>query len=275
MKLIGQTLLFLLLLFQLPQLAARPYIVGIVPQYEASKLHRVWRPILDNLQQETGLEFEIRGSYSISEFERQLSNVVFDFAYMNPSLFVVANKNAGYIPVVRYVGNTLYGVLVVRKDSGILSPSELNGKTIAFPAPNALAASLMIQQELTETFAIKFQKLFAKSHDSVYLNVMLGLADAGGGVQKTLSQQKPEIQQNLKILYETQPVAPHPFAALPSVPEQDRIAVSRALLKLGSMYGGQELLQKVPIKRIGPASMEDYLPLAELGLEKYYVSPAQ
>ncbi|MGB1612831.1 MAG: phosphate ABC transporter, partial [Arenicellales bacterium] len=47
----------------------RIYTVGIVPQFETSRLHGIWRPILDRLESETGLKFVIRGSSTIPQFE--------------------------------------------------------------------------------------------------------------------------------------------------------------------------------------------------------------
>ncbi len=99
----------------------------------------------------------------------------------------------GYRPLVRDVGKTLYGVLVARKGGPIHSVKDLQGKTLAFPAPNALAASLQMRQELVDQFSIDFSAHYVKTHDSVYLNALrcsalLGEVDAGGGVQKTLAR---------------------------------------------------------------------------------------
>jgi len=248
------------------------YTVGIVPQYEASKIHKIWRPILDYLEQETSEKFELRGSYSIPAFEKQFSAGAFDFAYMNPYHLVIANEKAGYIPLFRDNGRKLFGVLVTRKDSGIESPADLQDKFVAFPAPNALGASLQIRQELKEVFKIDIKPMYVKTHDSVYLNVLMQRATAGGGVQKTLSQQKQDYQDALKIIHTTTPINPHPFAALPRIPEELRTKITNAIIALGNTEEGKVLLSKVPYKQVGPAAMDDYKPLLEMGLQKYYVS---
>ena len=117
----------------------KAYIFGIVPQFEAKKMRTIWQPIINYLKKETGYNFTIKGSPTISDFEIEYMQGDFDFAYMNPFHVILANESKGYIPLVRDVGETLHGVLVVKKDSGITDVSQLNGKTIAFPAPNALA----------------------------------------------------------------------------------------------------------------------------------------
>jgi phosphonate transport system substrate-binding protein len=245
----------------------KQFTVGIVPQFEASKLHSIWRPILDKISEKTNLVFRIFGSTTIPSFEQEFIEGKFDFAYMNPYHLVIANKQAGYIPLVRDTGRMLHGVLVVRSDSNITSPAQLDGATLAFPAPNALGASLLMRQELTDNFNIDFKSIFVKTHDSVYLNVLLGETDGGGGVQKTLSRQKNQYKNALKILHRTKEVVPHPFVVHPSVPVDVRIRVRQAFIQLGET--NSDLLAAIPIKKIGEASLSDYQPIADLGLERF------
>ncbi len=188
---------------------------------------------------------------------------------MNPYYLVMANETAGYIPLVCDHGRQLFGVLVVRKDSGIDDPRQLQGKPVAFPSPNALGASLQMRQELHDRFGVTTRPQYVKTHDSVYLNVLLGKTVAGGGVQKTLNRQKPAYRKALRIIHATTRVAPHPFAALPSVPEKVRNAVKQALLEMGRDQSGRKLLARIPMKEIGPASLSDYEPLKNMGLERF------
>lgn len=249
------------------------YTVGVVPQFEARKLHAIWRPILDRIEQEAGIRLTLRGSPTIPEFEREFSNGRFDFAYMNPYHLIMANKTAGYIPLVRDHGRRLYGVLVVRKDSRIDTPAALNGKSVAFPAPNALGASLQMRQELLDLFGVTVKPLYVKTHDAVYLNVLLNETAAGGGVQKTLDSQKAEFREALKIIHTTQKVAPHPFSALPSVPDEIKKAVQEAFIKMGQSNADAALLETIPITQVGTATLDDYLPLKNMGLERFFVAP--
>lgn len=250
------------------------YTIGVVPQFDARRLQAIWRPILDELEQRTGKRFQLRGSPTIPEFERELMNGAFDFAYMNPFHAALASRDQGYVPMVRDVGRTLQGVLVVREDSPVQEISDLDGKIIAFPAPNALGASLQMRTELHNIHGIRIQPLYVKTHDSVYLNVFLGQTPAGGGVQKTLKRQRPEIREALRILYETRGVAPHPIMVHSRIPKAMRRKVTEALLALGNKPDGKALLQKIPIKQVGPASISDYTPLFDMGLEAFYVKPS-
>jgi len=252
--------------------AAEPvYKVGVVPQFEARRLHQIWQPVLNYMEKETGYRFELVGSPTINAFEAEFLDGEFDFVYMNPYHLIMASKSVGYLPLVRDVGRELYGVLVVEKSGGINEVKELSGKIIAFPAPNALGASLQMRQELTDIFKIEFSSRYVKTHDSVYLNVLLGEASAGGGVQKTLDQQKEPIRNSLRIIHRTTPVPPHPFAVHPRVPKQVADRVKKALLNLGASESGRALLAEIPIKQIGTATLEEYEVLRTMGLERFYV----
>ncbi|HCY88322.1 MAG TPA: hypothetical protein DHV36_24510 [Desulfobacteraceae bacterium] len=129
-----------------------------------------------------------------------------------------------------------------------------------------------MRQELTDKFKIEFSARYVKTHDSVYLNVLLGEAAAGGGVQKTLDRQKDKIRNHLKIIHTTTPVAPHPFAVHPRVPASVAEKVAKALIQMGQTDDGKQLLSQVPIKKIGEAHISDYQPLEEMGLDRFYVN---
>ena len=259
----------------LPSLAvadsAREYVMGVVPQFEARRTIDIWQPIIDQINQRANVKLVLKPSPSIPEFERQFSEGLFDFAYMNPYHMIIANEKQGYQPILRDVGRKLYGIIVVKKDSPFKSPEDLDGKKVAFPAPNALGASLIPRAEFSKKYHINIIESYVKSHGSVYLNVVLGLTDAGGGIEKTLSQQPDEIKDQLRILYKTEGVSPHPIVVHPRVTIGVKKRVIDALLDLGANVLGQIQLSKVPIKKIGKASLKDYEEIRKLGIEKFYV----
>lgn len=252
--------------------AAEPvYAVGVVPQFEARHLHQIWQPVLTHLEAETGYRFELVGSPTIDAFEAEFLDGEFDFVYMNPYHLIMASKTVGYLPLVRDVGRELYGVLVVEKSGEIKAVKDLSEKIIVFPASNALGASLQMRQELTDIFKLEFSSRYVKTHDSVYLNVLLGEASAGGGVQRTLDQQKESIRNSLRIIHRTRPVPPHPFAVHSRIPKQVSARVKKALLNMGASESGRALLEEIPIKQIGTATLEEYEVIRTMGLERFYV----
>ncbi len=252
-------------------LGEKAFSFGVVPQFDVRRIQHIWTPILNFVSEKSGVKLTLDASADIPRFETDFSAGKFDFAYMNPYHLIVAHRDQGYLPMVRDVENALFGIIVVRKESPLRSVDELDGKTVAFPAPNALGAALMPRAEFSRKFHIDIIPKYVRSHTSVYLNVVLEQADAGGGVQKTLEQQKPAVRDALRILYRTSEVAPHPVACHPRVDGAVAARVRDAFLALGASEEGRALLAEVPIKRIGRADMADYAPLRALDLDAFYI----
>lgn len=248
--------------------AEQKYVFGVVPQFEQRKLYAIWKPIIDELERRTGLSFELVTTLKIQDFEKEFVKGSFDFVYINPYHILKAMPALQYVPLVRDK-SPLRGVLVVRKDGPIRTIGDLNGKVVAFPSPNALAALLM-RADLERLHHIKVTPLYVKTHSSVYLHVVNDLAAAGGGIQKTLQEQNPEVRDALRVLYTTQPVPSHPVAAHPRVRKEHRERVQRALLDMGAGPEGKELLSRIPMKKITAAAMNDYKEMLEWGLDSYW-----
>ena len=246
------------------------YKFGVVPQFSAQRIHTIWQPILKELEKRTGFKFQLTGSPTIPAFETQFMTAEFDFAYMNPYHVILASEANQYSPMLRDVGNSLFGILVVKKDSDIKNVSSLNGQTVAFPAPNALGASLIPRADLDKKFHVAVKPRYVQSHSSVYLNVALGRVPAGGGVQKTFDRQDNVIKEKLRIIYKTKKFSPHPIVARNGIPKEHVEKIKQALLDMGQTPEGRRLFKRVPIREIGPATIEDYLPLKKLKLEQYY-----
>ena len=251
--------------------AAQEYTLGVVPQFDSRKIAKIWQPIIKQIEQVSGIKLKLVGAPSIPAFEKSFSNGEYDVAYMNPYHALVAHQEQQYQPIIRDVGRKLYGIIVVRKDSPITTVKDLQGKTIAFPSPNALGAALIPRTEFATKFNITVKPKYVKSHGSVYLNVLLGQTQAGGGVKKTFDRQSAEIKDQLRILYKTTKVAPHPLVVHPRVSAADVEKLKHAILAIGKTKNGQAMLVKVPFKKAGQASLNDYLPLKEMGLDKFYI----
>jgi len=246
------------------------YKFGVVPQFSTQRILTIWQPILLELEKRTGFKFQLTGSPTIPAFEKQFMSAQFDFAYMNPYHVILASEANQYEPMLRDVGNSLFGILVVKKDSDIKDASNLDGQSVAFPAPNALGASLIPRADLDKKFHVTVKPHYVQSHSSVYLNVAIGRVSAGGGVQKTFDRQDNVIKEKLRIIYKTKKFAPHPIVVRNGIPKQHAEKIKQAFLDMSKTPTGKALLKKVPILDIGTATIEDYLPLKKLELEQYY-----
>jgi len=267
-------LTLLALCFQSPlALAGMMYNIAIVPQFTAVDIGIRWTPLLERLQRETGLALQIRTSASIPEFEGEFLNGIPDFVFLNPYHMVMAAKAQAYRPLVRS-SQPLSGILVTRRGHAPQSLKELNGSTIAFPAPNAFGASLFMRALLGEQEKITFTPSYVGTHQNVYRHVMYGEASAGGGIEATLEKEPEAVRRQLTVLYRTPNTASHPLAVHPRVPKEIADKVLQALLRIAATPEGNTLLNKVELDNAQPADYEhDYAPLEKLKLMRYVVTP--
>jgi phosphonate transport system substrate-binding protein len=237
--------------------AGERYSFGIVPQQSASKLARSWTPLLQYLSEHAGVEIRFRTAPDIPEFERRLSSGEYDLAYMNPYHYTVFSREFGYRAFAKETDKLIRGILVVRKDSPIETPRDLDGSTIAFPAPAAFAASVLTRAFLADQ-AIAFTPKYVSSHDSVYRTVAQRLYPAGGGVMRTLNSVAPEVREQLRVLWTTEGYTPHAFAAHPRVPEAVVARLAEVMFAMSDDAQGRQLLEPLKVQGFEAATDGDW-----------------
>jgi phosphonate transport system substrate-binding protein len=247
----------------------RIYTFGVVPQFEQRKLYATWKPVVDELSKQTGLKFNLVTTLKIQDFEKAFFRGEFDFVYVNPYHVVLAHNVQGYIPLVADT-KPVRGILVVRSDSLIRRPEELDGKSVALPSPNALGSSLLVRSDLDQIYHVHITPLYVATHSSVYLHVAKNLATAGGGVEKTLQEQDPGVRALLRVIYTTRSCASHPVTAHPRVPEADRRKVAHALLAMNTSPEGRAMMANIPATQWISVDYTSYQPMERWGLEKYW-----
>lgn len=250
--------------------AEQTYTFAVTPQFEQRKLMAIWMPIVEAVEKRSGLSLKLTSMISVPEFEKELAKSTFDFVYCNPYSIIKSVPDPGYIPLVRDSA-PLRGILLVRKDSVYTRLADLEKKTVAFPSPNAIGASLLMRADLARLHHVTINPMYVKTHSSVYLHVVNGLADAGGGVETTLQEQEPAVKDALRIIYTTREFPSLPVAANPRVPKADREKVRAALLELSATPEGKELFARVPMQNPVATSPDDYAPMRAWGLESFWI----
>ena len=252
--------------------AKKPRSVYIVPQLTVSLTYTYWAPLLEQLGKESKQCYELVVPATIPLFEKELLSGKPDFAFMNPYHAVQAFRAHKYIPLIADGKNKLGGIIVVRADSKVSNLKDLNDSRIAFPAPNAFAASLLVRSLLTQD-KVNYTSTYVKSHQNVYRSVITGDTLAGGGVNNTFDREPEEIKSQLRILYKTPLFMPHPFAANPRIPLAEQNTLKSAFISMKSDPALTELLNNVQIPDpIEVSYKQDYLRFEKLNLEKFVVS---
>jgi phosphonate transport system substrate-binding protein len=238
---------------------------GIVPQQSATKLARLWTPVFNYLSEKTGYRIHFSTAKDIPTFEKRCVDGSYDLAYMNPYHYTVFAESAGYRVFAKEELKHLKGIIVVRKDAVIDDLGALEGSTLAFPSPNAFAASVLTRAYLTK-IGVSFSPRYVASHDSVYRSVAKGLYPAGGGVPRTFRNVSTEISDQLRILWTSKGYTPHALAAHPRVPERVVRRIQESLVTMNQDPAGQELLKSITFQGIVTARDGDYDDVRGLGI---------
>lgn len=248
------TKLFLLCAF-FTHLLYADIIMGVVPQQSPLELLKNWAPIAEYLSQQTGQKILFKTEKSIDTFESVLYGGGYDFAYMNPLHYVLAHQKEGYDAQVRATKN-IQGILVAKAGT---TPEVIQDKQsiFLFPAPNAFAATVLMQYDLMTQFGVDPSVIknarYVNSHDSVYKGVERGIGTVGGGIMRTFKSIDPSIKERLVIIHTTKMYPSHPFAFKPTMPAQTKEAIVNALLQMP-----QSLLEPLKIDKLKKIEHSEY-----------------
>ena len=103
-----------------------------------------------------------------------------------------------------------------------------------------------------------FTPKYVKFHDSVYRSVAKGLFPSGGGVVRTYKNTEPEIREQLKIFWTSQPFTPHAFAAHPKLEQGTVETVQKILLDMNSDPEAAALIKAINFKGFEKATHQDW-----------------
>jgi phosphonate transport system substrate-binding protein len=244
---------------------AAAYSFAIAPQQSREEIMRRWAPIVQHVAQTTGVELELTTGSDIPSYQNEIKNGKFDFAFVNAYHYTLFHESVGYDAFARQQGADTVGIIVVRKDSPIKSVADLQGLTVAFPAPTAIAATVL-QLSYLNSQKVEVRPTYMTTMDNVYSAVARGLHPAGGGEMRTFESMDSTMRNDLRILWTAPALPAHPFFAHPRVPKEVVAKVQKAMVELGTTDSGKHLLRAVRFKGIEATSDADYNDVRSLHL---------
>ncbi len=255
-----------------PLYAAEPvksqdtYTFAIGPQQSVSELAKHWIPILQYLSEKTGYNLQFTTAKDIPAFQKKMIAGEFDFAFINPYHYLIFHEKSGYQAFAHERDGSLTGIIMVRKDSPIRSMHDLNNQTIAFPAPTAIAATMLPLAYFDEQ-NIHVTPKYVVSMDSVSLSVAKGFFPAGGGEIHIFKLLAPELQDQLRILWTSETLPPFPFVVHPRIQKVVVAKILKAMQEMDHDPQGIKLLKAIHFKGIAPANDSTYDSMHRLTLK--------
>jgi len=253
----------------------RVYRFGVHPLHNPQRLAEVYGPIVDYLNRNLeGVSLLLEASRSYEDFDRKLYSRQFHFALPNP--YQTLNSLVSGYRVFGKMGDDsrFRGILLVRRDGGISTVADLKGKVVSFPAPTALAATMMPLYYL-HTHGLDanhdVDRLFAGSQESSIMSVYLGKSAAAATWPppwEAFQRNQPAVAEELAVRWETEPLVNNGLVVRDDVPPELVQRVGALLFALHTHPEGARLLAEVPLSRFEPASEGTYAPVREF-LEIY------
>jgi phosphonate transport system substrate-binding protein len=246
------------------------YIVGIHPLHNPQRLMELYNPIVDYMNihiPEVHITLETSANYE--EFENKLYAGHFDFAMPNPYQTVQALKHGYHIFGKMGDDDGFRGIILVRKDSKIHQVSDLKGKVVSYPAPTALAATMMPQYYL-HTHGIDvnhdIKNLYVGSQESSIMNVLRGRVAAGATWSvpwKGFQTEQPDMANQLEVKWQTDPLLNNAWVARQNIPASMVDKFGQLLFGLQDIEQGKMMLARLPISRFEPATDKTYYPVQQ------------
>jgi phosphonate transport system substrate-binding protein len=220
-----------------------------------------------------GVTFSFVTTQNYADFETRLLSGGFDFALANPYQTLRAAACGYRIFGKESDDDQFRGLVITRKDAGVQSPKDLAGKTIAYPAPTAVAATMMVQYFL-ETHGLPIRDtrpLFLGTQEAAIQSVFNGTSQAAGtwpGAWFPYIADHPAAAADLVVTWRTPSLVNNGLVALKSAPDAIVRDVADGLFDLGRTAAGKDLLASMPVAGFEPATQKTYAP-ARAFIDRY------
>ncbi len=241
------------------------YKVGIHPYLNSQKMFRSYRPILDALEKELGnVRFSLETSKDYAAYEEKLYRGAFDFSLPNPYQTYNAIGRGYHVIAKMKPDHVFRGIFVALKTNHLHHPSQLKGHAVSFPAPTALAATMMPLYFLHKQgidVNRDIEKRFVGSQDSSILNAYSGdtlAAATWPPPWEAWVRENPKKAADMEVVWQTPPLVNNGFVAREDINASFAASVAKALISLDHSKQGRKLLQQAGFEGFETADDQTY-----------------
>jgi phosphonate transport system substrate-binding protein len=201
---------------------------GLAPYISARPLLSMFQPLAQHLERRLKRPVVLVTAPTLREFDERTLAHQYDVAVMAPQSARLAQKQAGYVPLLR-VSNDLYGVFLVPTESPARSLKDLAGEPVAFPdrftATAHLGKEALLAAGLDPTQAV-YRPGF---QDSILVLLARGEFRAALMNSSAFFQMRDDQKTNLRVLAETRRISHVIFVARPDMPPEGQAAIRSAI----------------------------------------------
>lgn len=246
--------------------SAKPlYHLAIHPLHNPKKLAEAYQPLVEHLNGNIPeARFVLEASRDYQAYEVKFRARTPEFLLPNPWHTLEAIKTGYRVIAMAGDAEDFKGIFIVRKDSGIRTPSDLKGKVVSYPSHTALAACIMPQYFLHQhglDINKDIENVYVGSQESSIMNAYLGQSAAGATWPppwRLFQIDHPAEAAQLELIWETPPLMNNSVMARDDIPQAIIDKVRGLLLALDETPKGRDILTGMSTARFHAADDTSY-----------------
>ena len=255
-------------LFGSRSVAAEELKFGFTPVLSEAEMRAEFEPLMTYLSDAIGQKVVLYIAKNYGDLRTQMEAGAVDIGSFSPFAYVDAAGGAKVRIIAQSIldGSATYrGLIVARKDSGLRTVADLEGKRFAFVDPKSASGyvyprAMLIEKGVTPERYFK-ETIFAGGHDKVIEAVLEGRVDGGAIYDGALGVAKAKglPTENLVTLASTDPIPHDAIAVRIGMDEALAKRIQAALVDLDKSEAGRRVIANSKKKLTGHVIAEDSL----------------
>lgn len=257
--------------------------IGLIPEQDVFAQKKRYEPLLAYLSKKLNVSIEPRILPRYGNILDNFNELELDGAFFGSFTGAMAIKKLGVEPLARpqYVGgaSSYYGMVFVKKDSGIQTAEDMRDKQMVF-VDRATTAGYLLPLAYFKSLGIDDYKAwfkeyyFSGTHEDAINDVLNDLADIGAAkntVFYRMATEDKRIVNELEILQTSPRVPANGLAVRNDLDPELKQALKNELLRMHKTIEGREILHPLMIEDFIETTVNDYQPVldyaASIGLD--------
>lgn len=266
-----------------PPAPSRTLKIGLVPEQDIFAQKKLYEPLLAQLSRELRIDIEIKMLTRYGNVIDKFHELDLDGAFLGSFTGALAIEKFGVEPLARpqYVDgtSTYYGMIFVRKGSGLRTAKDLHNKRLVL-VDKATTAGYLLPLAYFKSLGIADYRTwfreyyFSGNHEDAIRDVLLGAADIGAAkntVFDRVAKSDQRVLKELEILAVSPQVPANSLFVRRDLPDDLKRALQQKLLTMHLGESGRKILADMQIDRFIVTGVQDYQPVrdyaASLGLD--------
>jgi phosphonate transport system substrate-binding protein len=229
--------------------------VGLVPAEDPRLVVSDNQALLDHLHATLKMEIKPFVATDYNGVIEALRSKKLDIALLGPFSYVlattIADVEAFSVPETQKQGVSYRAVIIARKDRGIASLKDLQGKTFAFVDPSSTSGHLFPKAALIkagyEPERFFSRVIFSGGHDASAIAVQNGKVDAAAIADvlvETAFKRGMLKEQDVAVIWTSDPIPGAPFAYRRDLPEDLKAKLRKSLSEVRDMPWGTTVIKR-------------------------------